>query len=88
MGWKDAPYWLKGGIGTGLFSSVTYVLILFICLIFNKGPIKEGGMLQGLVGQPDWIMFLIGGLSVLIIFIITFLVGVVIGLLYAKSKGN
>ena len=87
MGWADAPCWLKGGIGAGLFTSITYVLILFTLLILDEGPISQGGMLEGLVGQPDWVMLLIGGITVLIIFIITFILGAGIGILYAKIKG-
>lgn len=86
LGYKTLPYWLKGGIGIGVLTSVIYVLVLWINILFGEGTIREGWIFEGLIGQPYWIVSLVTFISVYVAFACGFVIGAIVGFIYGRIK--
>lgn len=87
MSWKDWPYWLKGGGIGGILLSIYHIILLFTYeLIFPYGveDFKYFFLYTIIIHQKLGVYFFI--FSPLIIFIIGFLFGVLIGWIYGKIK--
>ena len=74
MGWKNWPYWLRGGISLDL-------LIIISMIIFPK--LSEIPIISILLYFPLFYGFIIGGLIILFCW---FIIGAIIGWIYGKIK--
>ena len=80
MGWRDWPYWLKGGI------IVEAVHIIFIIIFVSIAVIKDSMATAG-----DWGAGFAGGIMLmfgLIMLIPMFIMGAIIGMVYGRQKKN
>ena len=92
MGWKDWPYWLKGGV-----IGLVFVLILFLLIYFNL----LGSSISGTLGIFIVVITFIGALGLcpenacqfytaglLILLIESFIIGAIIGWIIGKIKNK
>ena len=99
MGWKDWPYWVKGGVFCFLIFFIYNILLLvfsfvpcidtynspnaFCELVFNAGDLN--GRIGRIMGGELSQIPLVGLLLGMLAF---FLIGVIIGLIYGKIKNK
>jgi len=85
MGWKDLPYWLKGGIIGSIFSIILFILL--IGLIASMPPMLWGASgIEFLTRNPvAWVLLLI---ILAILLFVFFAAGAVIGLVVIKIKSK
>ncbi len=78
MGWKDWPYWIKGGIIGILLSLAYFLIILIIYLIYNW---PEGDYV-------GFIIYILFGtiISTIGVAVALFIIGAIIGLIVGKIK--
>ena len=82
--YKELASWLKGGLGASVLISIIYVLLIWIDIIFGTGLVISRGIFGGLEGKSLLLVFMAGGLSTIIVFCISFILGAVIGFIYNK----
>ena len=99
MGWKDWPYWLKGGTIAGLLDLIFIIIVLIVYGAF--GGAERGALLYtvGLVQVPSflavWYASYTGSqrslqfiISVILGILGYFIEGALIGWIVGKIKGN
>ena len=94
MGWKNWPYWLKGGI----IATLIYIIVSVYTLPQLNLPTPLGiKQLLGLILFPSYLVYFIIGAfirvtstTIILIDIISiplyFIIGAIIGLIYGKIK--
>lgn len=103
MGWKNLPYWLKGGV---IFLVISIFLHLFIKLLYVLTPIVGISFLiwyplswilyflpsliifWNSIFEPDTFIPIVSGTNVIHVFIFYFIIGAIIGWIYGKIKSR
>ncbi|MBS3114557.1 hypothetical protein J4448_05640 [Candidatus Woesearchaeota archaeon] len=101
MGWKDWPYWLKGGvIAVGII-----ILVIVFLVPFGESDLLGVGSVHSSGGGPYWMLPFLPGFILVLIFnpstkplgyflfygtplILYFLIGAVIGWIVGKIKSK
>jgi len=87
MGWKDWPYWLKGGIIGTVLATLIILIVGFIALSIcyeNCPPFIKNSLFIFIL--PSY--FLPGVIADVAIIIWNFLIGALIGFIYGKIKSR
>lgn len=100
MGWKDWPYWLKGGLIGAVIGIIcillawfrvlpilTVLLYIFIMILCGSG--ESYSITGGLLGNCSWGgKYLIFSIMTILILLVFFVVGSIIGLIVQKIKSK